>query len=60
MTIKEAAKSCLGWENINNRILVVHFMTKSFRVSGIALYAPVKPTDRDTIDSGEFYLKLRK
>ena len=27
--IKEAAKSCLGWEGINNRIVIAHFNTKS-------------------------------
>ena len=32
MMNKEAAKSCLGWEGINNRILIAHFMTKKFRV----------------------------
>ena len=29
---KEAAKSCLGWEGINHRILIAHFVTKKFRV----------------------------
>ena len=28
MMNKEAAKSCLGWECINNRILIAHFITK--------------------------------
>ena len=28
MMNKEAAKSCLGWESIRNRILIAHFMTK--------------------------------
>ena len=28
MMNKEASKSCLGWQNINNKILVVLFMTK--------------------------------
>ena len=32
MMNKEAAKSCLGWEHINNRILIARFMTKEFRV----------------------------
>ena len=27
MVNKEAAKSCLGWEGIKNRILIAHFMT---------------------------------
>ena len=31
MMNKEAAKSCLGWEGINNSILTAHFMTKKFR-----------------------------
>ena len=35
MVNKEAAKSCLGWECINNRILISHFVTKKFRVSVI-------------------------
>ena len=29
---KQAAESCLGWEGVNNRILIVHFMTYKFRV----------------------------
>jgi len=28
MMIKEAAKSCLGWKGINNRMLVAHVMAK--------------------------------
>ena len=57
---KEAAKSCLGWEGINNRILIAHFMTKKFRVSVIVVCAPVEPTDGDTSDSDEFYLQLQE
>jgi len=38
---KKAAKSCLGWEGINNGILVAHFMPKKSRVSVIVAYAPV-------------------
>ena len=34
MMNKEAAKSFLGWESINNAILIAYFMTKKFRVSG--------------------------
>ena len=56
----EAAKSCLGWEGTNNRILIAHFMTKKFRVSFIVVHAPVEPTDRDTSDSSEFYLQLQE
>ena len=56
MMNKEAAKSCLGWEGINNRILIVHFMTKKFRVSVIVVYPPVEPTDGEGSDSNEFYL----
>ena len=41
MMNKEAVKSCLGWEGINNAILIAHFMTKKFRVSVIVVYAPV-------------------
>ena len=48
---KEVAKSYLGWEGINNRILIAHFMTKKLRVSVIVVYAPVEPTDGDTRDS---------
>jgi len=44
---KEAAKSCLGWEGINNRIPIAHFMTKKLRVLIIVVYAPVEPTDGD-------------
>ena len=60
MMNKEAAKSCLGWEGINNRILIAHFMTRKFRVSVIVVYAPVEPTDGDTSDSDEFYLQLQE
>ena len=60
MMNKEAAKSCLGLEGINNRILTAHFMTKKFRVSVIVVYAPDEPTDRDTSDSDEFYLQLQE
>ena len=28
---KKAVKSCLGWEGINIRILIAHFMTKKFQ-----------------------------
>jgi len=31
MMNKEASKSCLGWEGINNRMLIAHFMSKKFR-----------------------------
>ena len=60
MMNKEGAKSCLGWESINNRILIVHFITNKFRLSVIVVYAPVEPTDGDTSDSDEFYLQLRE
>ena len=60
MMNKEAAKSCLGWEGINNRILIAHFMTKKLRVSVIVVYAPIEPTDGDTSDSDEFYLQLQE
>ncbi|XP_065571512.1 craniofacial development protein 2-like [Artemia franciscana] len=35
-------------------------MTKKFRVSFVAVYAPVEPTDGDTSDSDEFYLQLQE
>ena len=57
---KKAPKSCLGWEGINNRILIAHFMTKEFRLSVIVVYAPVEPTDGNTNDSDEFYLQLQE
>ena len=60
MMNKEAAKSYLGLQGINNRILIAHFMTKKFRVSVIVVYAPVEPTDGDTSDSDEFYLQLQE
>ena len=34
---KEAANFCFGWEGINNRILIAHFMTKKLRVSVIVV-----------------------
>ena len=52
--------SCLGWEGINNRILIAHFMTKKFRVLVIVLYASVELTDGDTSDSDEFYLQIQE
>ena len=33
MMNKEAAKFCLRWEGINNRILIAPFMTKKLRLS---------------------------
>ena len=51
MMNKEAAKSCLGWEGINNRMLIDHFMTKKCKLSVIVVYAPVEHTDGDTHDS---------
>ena len=57
MMNKESAKSCIGLEGINNRLLIAHFMTKKFRVSVIVVYAPVDPTNRDASDSDEFYLQ---
>jgi hypothetical protein len=57
---REAAKSCLGWEGINNRILIAHFMTRTFRVSVIVVYAPAEATDGDTSNSDEFYLQLQE
>ena len=60
MMSKEAAKSCLGWECINHKMLITHFITKKFKVAVIAVYAPVEPTDGDTSDSDEFYLQLQE
>ena len=57
---KEAVKSCLGWDGIDNRILIAHFMTKKFKVSVIVVYALVEPTDGDTCDTDEFYLILQE
>ena len=50
---KEAAISCLGWEDINNRILIAHLMTKK-------AVAPVEPTDGYASDSDEIYLPLQE
>ena len=60
MMNKEAAKSCLGWESIKNRMLIDHFMTKQIRVSVISEYAHVESTDGDTSDSDKFYLQLQE
>ena len=60
MMNKEAAKSCLGWEGINNRILIAHFMTKKFRVSVMEVYALVVPADGDTSVSDEFCLQSQE
>ena len=35
-------------------------MTKKFRVSAIVVYAPIEPTDGDTSDQDEFYLRLKE
>jgi exonuclease III len=40
MMNKEAAKFCLGWYGINERMLIAHFMTKKFRVSVIVVHMP--------------------
>ena len=40
MMHKEAAKSCIGWEGINNRILIAHFRTNKFMVS---VYSSICP-----------------
>ena len=56
MMNKEAAKSCLGWEGINNGMLIARFMTKKYRVSVIVVYAPVEPTDGVCRGTDEFYL----
>ena len=57
---KEAAKSCLGREGINNRILIANIMTKIFKILVIIVYVPIGPTDGDTSDSEEFYLQLQE
>ena len=40
MMNKEAAKSCLGWKGIDNRILIAHFMTKKFRIISYSIICP--------------------
>ena len=60
MMSKEAAKSYLGREGINNRALIADFMTKKFRLSFIVIHAPVESTDRGTSDSDEFYLQVQE
>ena len=45
MMSRVAAKSCFGWECINDRILVAQFTTKECKV--LVEYAPVEPTDGD-------------
>ena len=57
---QEAIKCCLGWEDISNRIVIAHFDTKKLRVSVVAVYIPVEPTDGDTSDSDKFYLQLQE
>ena len=59
MMNKGAAKSCLGREGINNRMLTAHFMTIKFRVSVIVVYVPVEPIDWNTSDLDEFYHNLK-
>ena len=60
MINKEAPKSYLGWEGINNRILIAHFMTKKFRISVIVVYARVEPIDRESRDTDEFNLQFKE
>jgi len=63
---KEVAKSCLGWEGINNKIQIAKFMTKKCRLSVIAEYAPVEPCrtlwtpDGNISDWDKFYLQLQE
>ena len=59
MINKEAAKSCLGWKSINNKILIPHFMTKKFSISVIVVYGHVELTYGNTSHSDEFYLQLK-
>ena len=60
MMNKEAAKSCLGWEGINNRILIAHFMTKKFRVSVIVVYAPVNQLTEILVTQMNFTYMLQE
>jgi uncharacterized protein (DUF2132 family) len=55
---KEVADSCLGWEEINNRILIAGFMTKKSMSSIIIVYIPVEWINRDDNASYKFYLQL--
>ena len=57
---KEAAKSFLSWEGVNNRMLVAHFMTKKCRVSIIVVYALVGLTGGDSSNSDKFYVYLHE
>ena len=60
MINNEAAKSCLGWEGINNRMLIANFKIKKCRSSVIVVCAPVEPTDGESGDSDEFHLQLQE
>ena len=41
-------------------MLIAYFMTKKVRVSDIVVYAQAELTDRDTINSEEFYLQIQE
>ena len=43
----EDSKSCLGGDDVNNKILVTHFATTKCKVLFTVVYAPVEPNDRD-------------
>ena len=45
---------------MNNRIFVIHFMTKKCRITEIVVYVPVEPTDRDSSNPYELYLQLQE
>jgi len=59
---KEASKSYLGWEGVNSRIRITHFIIKNCRVLEIEStgYAFVEPTDRDGCDLDQFSLQLQE
>ena len=58
MMNEEAIKSCLSWEGIDHRMLVVHFMTVH-GISHINIHAPIQLTYGDRSDSDKSYYRYR-
>jgi hypothetical protein len=49
-----AARSCLGWEGINNRKQAAHFTTVQGTRHSSIVYTHLEPTNGDSSDSNEF------
>ena len=54
----EAAKSLIGWEPVNDRIITARLQTRHAKVSVIQIYAPTEPSSDNEKD--EFYNQLQQ